>query len=944
MIFCSIHINYLSQFKRCGRVGADQLIQNLHSIAKEFNGRSDSKDEPLRVNFELDSLFSGIQAAEAIHRLKVQLDNFAVELRGATILVYALESDELDATAFHLTKTAQSKNIGLYFSKEARKSLSAYFDFLQEDGSYLAAVYRYAAVLDSEGLSRLAFRPATAKAIANYLDSGKSDGSRVLHIKMENSNHSAKAMEAVFDSIRLTRQGSHQLIGTLHGRASSYRPLVPFSNCLDQTLLALARGGADKNTLELLDRLEPAFTYIQNTVESTSLPAALAAAGNSYINLLLDLLGDTGEGRCSWLICNRLEDFSKEAVELISRRLQESRGQERYLVISNQAPPAEWLNLDPKTVNVVGCPEENAALLLGQVLETATPLPSELLEARAADISGISGTSENSSLTSQALLEWLPPEAKDLLFALSLAENSLDEQVFKDFIRTAGLEAAGLDFLQGLLVRCGYLDPLVKMNFMPPRYNTRGSTPGNEKKLEKLYLSFLISQYRKGKIVPSVQLLRKTGESQSDERFVFDCIMNTALRPDNQSDIDTGFLSASARSLFNFYQAANEGSKKRQSTALLRASESLDTENKASILALLQAEFAYAEGSTDQLARKAREALLLITRSAPPKLSARIQRIMGLSALTLEKYTDAIDYLTNAAEIAETSNEHYELSQALYTRALAEFINGSIVKAAKSVEAAIQKTGMLCRPDMAVQQGMLSARIDMELGLYDEAVRRFSALAAIAEDNDLVSAGLRANIWQARCLGYAGNTAVARAQLEEYKADPEACVFLAELELMANRPEQALTLLRNRPEAQPRTFLPPDRFKASSLFQEIEGRCIAFDRDTAILDDMREALFLLSSGLVERNADRALDLANLTRSPRMAKNNPSLPVFCMYCYLLEEELNQEPVDKQTILSRAFNALQQRAGRIEDRANRALFMEKNIWNRKLLAAAREHKFL
>ena len=66
--------------------------------------------------------------------------------------------------------------------------------------------------------------------------------------------------------------------------------------------------------------------------------------------------------------------------------------------------------------------------------------------------------------------------------------------------------------------------------------------------------------------------------------------------------------------------------------------------------------------------------------------------------------------------------------------------------------------------------------------------------------------------------------------------------------------------------------------------------------------------------------------------------------YSFFCYLLEERLSEPPVDKQTVLSRAFKTLQQRAGRMEDRAQRGLYMENNAWNKRLLEAARTHKFI
>ncbi|GAB1457203.1 hypothetical protein MASR2M48_25110 [Spirochaetota bacterium] len=107
---------------------------------------------------------------------------------------------------------------------------------------------------------------------------------------------------------------------------------------------------------------------------------------------------------------------------------------------------------------------------------------------------------------------------------------------------------------------------------------------------------------------------------------------------------------------------------------------------------------------------------------------------------------------------------------------------------------------------------------------------------------------------------------------------------------------------------------------------------------------LRTALSLFARGLDERDPACALELHNLTRSGYGETYDPGMGLYSFFCYLLEERLVEPPIDKQTVLSRAFKILQQRAGRIENRAQRALYMEKNTWNRRLMEAARTHKFI
>jgi hypothetical protein len=169
-------------------------------------------------------------------------------------------------------------------------------------------------------------------------------------------------------------------------------------------------------------------------------------------------------------------------------------------------------------------------------------------------------------------------------------------------------------------------------------------------------------------------------------------------------------------------------------------------------------------------------------------------------------------------------------------------------------------------------------------------------------------------------------------------------VFRGELEILRGNPQDAIPLLGKALQITPRHFLPPDCVNWESSFAEIEGRCIAFDQADAALKDLQSALSLFACGLAGDDPSFAGDLHALTRNPRVAKSNPALAMFSFFCFLMEERLEEPPVDRQTVLSRAFKALQQRAGKIEDRAQRALFMDKNLWNRRLIEVARTHKFI
>jgi tetratricopeptide (TPR) repeat protein len=336
--------------------------------------------------------------------------------------------------------------------------------------------------------------------------------------------------------------------------------------------------------------------------------------------------------------------------------------------------------------------------------------------------------------------------------------------------------------------------------------------------------------------------------------------------------------------------------------------------------------------------------MLALGKGAPPKLEARSQRMMGLSALALDRHAEAADYLTNAQELSESAGDEYERMMAAYTKAIVEFLSGALVKSLKALNCAEESAARLFRMDIRAAIDALRGRIDLELGSYDEAARRFTSLAELANQYSIPGAEQRAGIWRARAMSYAGEFDNAALLLEENSADAEARVFRGELEILRGRPRDARTWLDTPENPLLHSFDPPDSISWDSLFSEFEGRCIGFDAANTPLAVFRTALALFAQGLDERNPACAVSLHALTRSEHGSKNDPGMGTYSFFCYLLEERLQEPPVDKQTVLSRSFKILQQRAGRIENRAQRALYMEKNAWNKRLIEAARTHKFI
>ncbi len=954
MIFCAVYIDYLSQLQRCGTGGIDQVIESIKGMAKSLGGSIRLKEHVLILSFPDTTLFCLFQFSEAVHRIHGQLEQARSILRGYCLIIDACdENADYFSLCQSLHLSGNSHN-SIILSIQAQTLLTRYID-VSGSGNGESGI-RHAALLQETNAVPLLLRPTLCRALRNFLAGEKTAQTGLIHIKADTGIRSVCALEPAFAaSADSSPPLDSTLLLNLYCDESSKGSFLPFALRLTAEHCAIAKESASQAEQAILTECEPAFLYAKRAVYCEKLPHWLSRSCGIYINLVLDLSARRcfEKGEIPWILCDEPEHFSVEALDLISSRI--GRGNSKI----KDAPPANvehYLTVsNGEASSVLRC--KNSIVL---------DAGSSHREAREHSLSMASGKAEGQTMrtlqdyfrtltvsgnpkieTIQDLLSLMPLEASIYLYALFLAQNTLDKNGFLLFTSGMGLYETGAQVLQTMLMQCGFIDPLDSMltlkNISEPVF--RGLLPEQTlSDIKNRFKGFLVLRYHGGAIEPSLDFLSTIGEIPSEEKLIFSCLMSTALRPDKIETEDAGFLSPSSLCLLQFYASACAQDQKNSSKALVSSTELIIGPRAQAIRALMHSEFAYAEGSMERAAKSAKEALLAIGKGAPPKLEARTQRMMGLVSLAAERFSEAIDYFGNAQEIAESSRDEYERSNAAYDKAIAEYMTGSLVRSNKSLEIVVRSAYKQCRPDMVAAASFLQGRIAIELGSYDQSARIFSALGSLAKDYGLDDAAVRAEIWRGRALAYAGEFSDAITIYETYPVDAEALVFRGELEILHGIPEEALPFLREALPITPRHFLPPDSINWESSFAEIEGRCIAFDQADAVLADFQTALRLFAGGLVDGDPAHAGNLHALTRNPRVAKSNPSLSMYSFFCFLMEERLSEPPIDKQTVLSRAFKALQQRAGKIEDRAQRALFMEKNIWNRRLIDVARTHKFI
>lgn len=930
MIYCGITIDYLSQMERSGHKGASDLIQALRSEAASLGGSASQRDQPLVLSFPEQGPFGPLLAAEAIRRAKALVDAEAPRLHGASIGVHRADDQDDLPSVVNSLRFATAEAFSCRLSPEARAALKPHIrPASNADPAAWADPYHVQALADAD-LSALSRSAAVAAGIAKTLERGPG---RLVSVPAPKSSRSAASIRASLET--LSPPGR---VIALTASPRPVRPFSPFVDAMDEGLMAEFLAASAPESRARLVSLMPAFRIASSSAFSAGLDPAAAKGCVDFLHLMLDYLGSLG----TVLLCESPERFSPEATELVAARLEAGRGLERYVALVDADLPESWI---PEAVGAQdGIAPPSGSEAAASALGNASGSVRELLGRRARAMLEEAGAADDDGL---ALLSALPREASLYLYGLLLAENVLTPGETADFFAGMGLSPEGAKVIQSLLVRAGLVDPAMGTKPLPPM-DAGGVASSIGKQgtalMDGKFSSFLVGKYRAGGIKPSLGFLRRVGERDDDERLVFDCLFEEALGGGPGMHGEKSFLSPSSAGVLRFWRALHAKDRDASEAAAAQASDRVEGPRAAALKALMKAELAYANGDTERSGLGAREALLSLGRGAPPKLEARAHRMMGLSALAAERYIEASDYLANAQELSEACRDEYERMMAAYAKAIAEFMSGSLGRSLRDLDHAAESAARLFRMDAAAAVESLRGRIDMELGAYDDAARRYASIAGLADEYGLAEASRRALVWKGRSLSYASAYDEAAALLERMPDDPESRVFRGELEILRGRPRDARAWLDAPPEPAVRDFRPPDSFEWSSSFAEVEGRCLGFDAANAPLADMRLALSCFARGLDERDPGAAVDLYALTRGKRAGKPNPGMGTYCFFCYLLEERLPEPPVDKQTVLSRAFKALQQRAGKIEDRSQRALYMEKNAWNRRLIEAARTHKFI
>lgn len=954
MIAMYARIDYYWQYRRMDPRGAGELRTRLEGIAADYGARPSGREHPFVAVFDSDSIFWRLQAVEALLAVRSLLREGFEEATDFFIALHEAGDENALRSDLDRAWAEADRPEGIWLSPAAAARVGGYLELEGPDtGIRKAAGPSYR--LDGLALSAQEFycREETAIGLSELLGELVVGGEKNVLIVRGPSGTGKES--TVARALGILGYPPDRFL-TLRGGNVNPRPFDPLACGITEDFLANSRTQLSPVEQALYDRLLPAYRFVFSSPFRSALSPSMETGYRLFIGLLLRAYARemSRSGLPPVLVCENLHRFSPESLDLLGELLLSSEA--RIVATTARGSPQSWpeygileWDLSPpdygeyagKLADVLPDSPEEVRRSLFSRARGDLPL---LYRCALLEREGISGPPP-----SEAVLGRMPQEAAAALYAASLCENVLEVSRFHEFLERLGLRPKARGIVLELLGKTGYLaGPGPRNASRMSNRRLAGFVGENADRIATALAEYLTHLYRKRQVFPSLGLLTATRAFSGDDRrhFELDCVLSDASEdPQDRGrpaykDVPPVLrkLRDAAASLVSAEDARAADLIKDLEAAGSRA------DLPAGIQDLLRAERALARREYPESAKRAKDALLSLRGSSIPKLEARCHRILGLCALARERQEEAIKYFENAHDIAEAARDEYECLVCRWFTAVALFASGRLDKALKQADRAEAAARTVFRRDWEAAVVFLRARIHMELGRYEEARNGFEGVRAVARAYGFGDADRRAEIWDARALAYSGCPDTAEAILVRHPEDREARFFRAELELLRGNPGGAVEILDGLPPWEHGTFDPAEKVFWDSGYRGIERRAFGAFAARPYDADLAAACSCFARGLESREGAWAVRLHRMTREDKLASEHPAFSTYLFFAFLLLERLTAPPLDRATVLSRAFKYLQERAGRIEDAGAGSDFLERNLWNRRLVEAARRYKFL
>ena len=969
MIGVLVKIAFHNQLKKTEFALASELAKAVSEAATDFGARLKPVDESFFLGFDKDSCCARLRAAEAARRLESRLKSLSPRLHGWNIIIGTTEGDkETEELTKELRKDwYRSDWDGLIIDRRALEVFADYAQIDAESEPPRILGLSYALPGLPEGYIAPSSDRATTDLFADEV--GNRVAGRVkADILLATGTGGSPARyldEALSQLFKEEAQGFLRLRASV-GEPSPYGPYIEaIVEAIPESELAML-SGPDRASIE---EFTAVLDFLRTSPYRKDYTAAIKTRIRLYMSARLRLYAAIKrlEGLPPILVLEALDRFPESSLELIRGLITEGLLQDGLVLVATAVEQPS--GLEGLKIRRIAAPPPppaavaQAALLAAKALNDSDIAPKLAayaetdpfrlaLALRLASKTGLPQKRTSTEGLAALVLSSFPPEFSELILAHSLAEDVLDEAGFEAFLLAAGFLPGVRPLLYRQLAELGFFSTT-----MPIRLQRREAgaaaeetAPDHGASIKRIFSEHLLALHASGKIRPSEALFRRIGrqiEKATDySLFYLDCTAADALYGPSESTPypeDPIFEGISA---FQAAYSANDEAGALGALLLLESSSPSHGQDPLilAVGSLCKAYDEYARGAVQIAAARAKPALMGLHNLKARRTEARAHRLLGLCALAQGQIQEGADYLSNAGELAEEASDALEYILCAYSEAAALLLLGDFKRSLRKARKAAEWAAKSFRIDWESACDFLSGRIAFDLGRYAEAEESFGRIGTRARVYQNPEAEARAEIWSGRTAAYLNEGDRARGILGRRAEDAEALYFLAELAYFEGEPREAARLSA---EALPRIKRPAYRSADvvcwDSGFDGLEARALGFLGDRSYLADQIGAFADFSAAL--GGGSELIDgIARRTREERLASLHPQAHLYHYYCYLALMVSDCPPIDAATVLSKSFKALQDRTTHIEEAGLKDEFLEKNRWNRAILAEARRHKLI
>ena len=307
-------------------------------------------------------------------------------------------------------------------------------------------------------------------------------------------------------------------------------------------------------------------------------------------------------------------------------------------------------------------------------------------------------------------------------------------------------------------------------------------------------------------------------------------------------------------------------------------------------------------------------------------------RLFALVHLSKQRVIDALEYISFAQEHAERAEQYEELVFTYYFASSINLLYGNLSKAERFAGKAEETARKLGQAEWEMRARFFRGRIVFEAGRYEDALELFES---IDTDQNIIRA------WVYRTKTFLGHSVSYDA------AGPDAEVFEIEAAYFSADYNKTIALADNALSSAKETnfdFFFTEQPDWNSGFSQCENIFQSGKATGAKLAWVYRAM--AQCALNPSQELKAEILGSMQRFVRKLLSdteiNETFYFYAWFCMLRDS--GATPMDMNTVVSMAFQRLQRRAGRIDDRETKQTFLARSRWSSTLYNAARDHKLI